>query len=380
MSVQVDLAERIKIIGARIREGRDTYAGRQDAWHLLGNVQGKFSKWREILDAAGQAFEVSKMQLNFMGVEVDAWGTFRIDTTIPKGLEKKAIRVEMADGAVKYLTFLGTVGAGYEVIQHTEAFELLDSLVGQIDGAHYETMGTLDFGRKVWAQVDPLMTLRVGDDVSTIYLTAHTSHDGSSALEVFENAIREVCRNTYRLGSLRRLGQTLRVRHTKNADKRITDFKAELAEIRSVALSMQEKLVWLSQRQVKKENLTTIMNRLFPPTKNDDGVEVSSTRRDNVLAEILSLYEDNDNNTFPEQRGTPYCLFNSITNFADYSRSSKGDGRAEAAVFGSGDRLKTNALDIIMAEAEHMPLMPTRGASVEVNWEEVGISLPKRAN
>ena len=380
MSVQVDLAERIKIIGARIREGRDTYAGRQDAWHQLGNVQGKYTSWREILAAAGQDFEVSKMQLNFMGAEIDAWGTFRIDTTIPKGLEKKAIRAELADGSIKYFTFLGTVGAGYKVIPHQDLAQFLDHFVGQIDGAHYETMGTLDFGRRVWGQIDPLLSIHVGDDVSTNYLTFQTSHDGSSSAEVFETGTRTVCRNTFRIASLNRLGQTLRVRHTKNAGQRITDFKAELDEIKSVALSMQEKLVWLSQRQVKKENLTTIMNRLFPPTKNDDGVEEYSSRQENIISSILAEYELNDGDAFPEQRGTAYNLWNACTNYVDHSRSSKGDQRAEAAVFGSGDRLKTNALDLIIAEAEHMPLMPTRGPSVEVNWEEVGISLPKRAN
>lgn len=378
---QIDLAERMKIIAARINEGKDTYAGRLDAWHLLGNVLGKFTTWKGTLDSAGQAFQVLKFQLEFLGTPIDAWGTFRLDKTIPKGLEGKA-KVFNIEGVDHHLTFLAPVGKGYQVIQHTDGFGLLDRLVGQIDGAHYETMGTLDFGRMVWGQVDPNFSIRVGDDVSTVFLTFHTSHDGSLSFDIFETGTREVCRNTFKIGSLKRLAASMKVRHTANAQERIANLTAEIDEIKNVAMTMQERLTYLTTKRVTKESLATIMNRLFPPTKNDDGVEESSGRRDNILAEIMAQYEYNDGGAFPTQAGTPYCLWNSITNYVDHSRSSKGNGngRAEAAIFGSGDKLKNNALEYIMAEAEGMPYMPTRGASVQVDWEEIGIKLPARSN
>lgn len=358
--MQIDQAERLKVIGARIREGRDTYAGRLDAWHALGSVTGKFNTWRELYEAAGAAFQVMKFQLEFQGELINSWGTFRIDAEIPKGITPTK-KITLADKRDYYLTFLGTVGEGYQVIQHTDSFELLDHLVGQVDGAHYETMGTLEFGRLIWAQVDPNFSIRVGDDVSNIFLTAHTSHDGSKAFDIFETGTREVCRNTFRIGSLKRLANTLRVRHTKGAQKRIESLKAEIDEIKNVALTMQDRLLYLSKRKVTKESLTTIMDRLFPPKMTDDGVPVESTRRNNILSEVLAIYEDNDGNTFPEQRGTAYNLWNAVTNYTDHARSTKGDGRAEAAVFGSGDRLKASALDLIMAEAEkNMSAMPER--------------------
>ena len=379
----IDIAERLKIIGARIREGRDTYAGRQDAWHALGSVTGKFSTWKEILAAAGQAFEVVKFQLDFQGVPVEAWGTFRVDFEIPKGLEKRqAKQITLNDGRTCFLNFLGPVGADYQVIQHTSGFELLDHLVGTIDGAHYETMGTLDFGRTIWGQADPNISIKVGDDESKIMLTFHTSHDGSRAFDIYETATRMVCRNTFRAGSLKRLAATMRVRHTRNAQNRIDNLATEIDEIKNVAMTMQDRLTWLSRRRVTKDSLNTVMDRLFPKTKTDDGVEESSTRRDNILAEILSLYEYNDNDAFPEQRGTPYSLLNSITNYVDHTRSSKGNGngRAESAVFGSGNTLKASALDIIMGEAEKMPAMLTRGPGIAVDFAEIGLNVPTMKN
>jgi phage/plasmid-like protein (TIGR03299 family) len=379
-SPKIDLAERIKIIGQRINEGRDSYAGRLDAWHSLGNVSGTFRTWKEMLDVAKAAYPVVKLQLEFQGQPINSWGTFRIDTEVPKGLEKEGRWLEVG-GAQYFVTFLGNIGKDYKVIQHTEGFELLDHLVGQIDGAHYETMGTLDFGRIVWGQVDPNVSIRVGDDVSDIFLSFLTSHDGSRAFDIYETATRQVCRNTVRVGSLNRLAASMRIRHTRNADKRIADLKAEVDDIKSVALSMQDRLTYLSRKKVTKESLTTIFNRLFPPTTNDDGVEESSSRRDNKLATILSLYESNDNNAFPEFRGTAYNLLNAIVEETDHYRSSKGDGRAESAVFGSGDKLKTRALELVLQESEKMPNMPQRGDYIEVDNETLELlKVPAKVN
>jgi phage/plasmid-like protein (TIGR03299 family) len=370
----VDLLERMKVIGQRIREGRDSYAGRLDAWHKLGIVTGTYQTWKELLAAAKADFSVVKFPLQFGGVDVDAFGTFRVDPEIPQGV-KPTKQVELPDGRIMHLTFLGTVGKDYNVIQHTDGFEILDHLVGQIDGAHYETMGTLDFGRLVWGQIKPNIQIAVGGDVTEIYLTFHTSHDGSRSFEIFETGVREVCRNTFRMGSLKRLAATLRVRHTKNAQKRITDLKTEIDEIKNVAMSMQDRLTWLSTRKVQKESLTSIMNRLFPPTKNDDGVEQSSGRRDNILAGILARYESNDNNAFPEFRGSMYNLLNAVVEYCDHDRGSNEDNRAKAAVFGTGDTLKSKALDLILAEAEKAPAMLRNQPGVAVDYAELGLNI-----
>ena len=72
---------------------------------------------------------------------------------------------------------------------------------------------------------------------------------------------------------------------------------------------------------------------------------------------------------------------NAITEYTDHERSSKGNGRAESAVFGSGDRLKSSALDLIIAEAEGMPLMRSaqKGIVVE-NWADLGLNIPSVKN
>jgi len=356
MTPNIDQAERFKIISQRINRGQDSYAGRLDAWHNLGTVTGTFQTWKEMLVKASANFEVVKKQLEYNGNPVDAYGTFKV-TNWKEGEENRT-----------GLQFLGTVGEDYTVIQHTEGFELLDTLVNSIDGAHYETMGTLDYGRIVWGQVDPNIQIRVGDDTSDVFLSFLTSHDGSKAFDIYETGVRQVCRNTVRIGSLKRLAATLRVKHTKNSQKRIDNLKVEIEEIRNVAMTMQERLNFLANRKVTKPSLTKIMDKLFPKKQTEDGEE-SSTRRDNILAEILAIYDSNDGDQFPEQRGTAYNLLNAVTNYTDHVRSSKGDMRSESALFGSGDKMKTTALGLILEEAEEMP--PIRQAVQVQDWKEL---------
>lgn len=349
----IDLHERLIVIAANMGRGQDTYAGRKDAWHKLGAVMGEFKTWRELVAAAKADFVVFKSQLHDgLGRPVDAWGTFRWDLEAKAANDKSAAK------------FLGTVGEDYRVIQHTEGFDLLDELVGEVDGAHYETMGVLDYGKVVWGQVDPNVKIRVGDDESDVLLSFHTSHDGTKAFDIYESVMRHVCRNTLRAGSLKRLAASLRVRHTKNADKRISDLKAGIQEIREVAMTMQERLTFLAQKRVTRESMETIFNRLFPKTITDDNVEVSSTRRDNILADVLKLYESNDNDAFPEQRGTAYNLLNAVTEYTDHYRSTdagNGTNRAISSQFGTGAKLKQSALEYITVAAKDMPERVMRG-------------------
>lgn len=371
MTPNIDVAERQYVITQRMNRGQDTYAGRLDAWHKLGAVQGSFKSWKDILVAAKADFRVVKRQLEYQGKQVAAWGTFRVNNDDLELAKATATNVPMDK-----VQFLGPVGEDYTVLQHTSGFELMDELVGQVDGAHYETMGTLDYGRVVWGQVDPNVQIRVGDDVSDVLLSFHTSHDGSKAFDIYESLMRHVCRNTLRAGSLKRLAATLRVKHTKNAQKRITDLKAEIKEIRDTAMSMQDRLNFLADRRVTRESLDSIMLRLFPVAKDESGEDKKSTRRENILADILAVYEDNDGNQFPEQRGTAYNLLNAITNYTDHSRSTKQGGRAESAIFGSGDKLKNQALEVITLAAREMPTRMMRGESIPVNsFADLGLNV-----
>lgn len=314
----------------------NTYYGRQPAWHKLGTVTGRYMTWAEILAAGGLDYSVTKEQLLAPnGQPVDAFGTFRADTG----------------------DFLGTVGSGYQVIPHHQGFEMVDHLVNSTDGAHYETAGVLGKGETVWGLADLNLSVSVGDDKSNGYLLFATSYDGTRSHTYRTTLTRVVCENTLSAAMSRRAAALFRIRHTKNAQSRLSDAHDALDTIAADFGTIEEKLNFLAGRSVTRESFADIMDRVFPPTKNPNA---SQTRRNNVLTDVIRRYESNDRDAFPEQRGTAYNLLNAITNYTDHARSSKGNGRAESAMFGSGDKLKSDALEVIMQSARTMPAKPMR--------------------
>lgn len=323
----------------------NTFIGRTSAWHKLGTVTGKYSTTVELLDDPGFQFVVFKSQLkDGLGRPVDAWGTFRWDLA------------EKLKGNKEAAIFLGVVGADYGVIQHDEGFKTIDALMRTADGAHYETAGVLGKGEKVWALADLGLTLKVGADVQKGYLLFSTSHDRSMAHSYRIVWTRVVCENTLGMALSEKTKAALTIRHTKNAVSRLVDARAALASMGEDVARMEDRLNFLAGRKMNREAMGTILDRLFPKFKDkDNGQEKDTTRRNNIISDVLHTYELNDGNAYPEQRGTAFNMLNAITNYVDHQRGSE-DSRAESAMFGSGQDLKEKALEVIYEVAGSLPV------------------------
>lgn len=316
----------------------NTYIGRSAAWHTLGTVTGKYNTWDEIQRHGGLDFSPIKEPLYAGdGRRVDAYGVFRSDNH----------------------AFLGSVGGGYTPIHHAEGFRMVDALMATADGAHYETAGALGAGETVWGLADLNLTLTVGKaDHSKGYLLFATAHNGTMSHSYWLTFTRVVCQNTLRMAT--RAGASLRVKHTKNAMDRIGDMHTALATMARETHTVEEKLNFLAGRRMTRETMGAVLDRLFPRSKDDDGKPQDSTRRNNILADVLRLYESNDRNAFPEQRGTAYNLLNAVTEYTDHVRSANNGnaGRAESAMFGTGERLKSQAFEILLETANGLPSVP----------------------
>ncbi len=304
---------------------------------------------KEAFEIADLNFQVFKSQLrDGLGRPVNAWGTFRWNDA--------DWQAKRGDAAI----FLGTVGADYEIIPHIKGFAMADALMQTSTGAHYATVGTWDEGQIVWAQCDLGLSYRVGDDVHKNFLLFCTSHDGSKRFQVKLVDTRIVCQNTFRAALREDTENAFSVRHTKNADVKLEEARKALSLVTDDIKTVEQKLQWLATRKMTREATVSILDRLFPPTeKTDDSgnkVLTTSTRRNNVLDEVLKLYEDNDGDAFPEQRGSAYNFVNAVTNYADHNRGRGTEAqKAQSAIFGTGDKLKTSALELILAEAENLP-------------------------
>lgn len=327
----------------------NTYIGRQSAWHKLGTVTGEFMTWADIIAHGGLDFSVFKSQLrDGRGDKVNAFGTFRWDRADVLSKDKSKAK------------FLGVVGADYKVLNHGTGFELIDALMLTKEGAHYETAGVLGDGEVVWGLADLNLSYRIGDDEHKNYILFCTSHDGSYSYQLRAVDERVVCNNTLDVALGEKTKSSFKIRHTKNAESKVQDAHQALELISADIQTVEAKLQFLAGRKITKESLAVITDRLFPSKKDEQGEKVDSTRRDNMLAAVLANFERNDGNAFPEQRGSAYNLLNAVTEFVDHDRSSRGGMREESALFGSGNVLKTKAMEVIMVNAQGMPELRTQ--------------------
>jgi phage/plasmid-like protein (TIGR03299 family) len=324
---------------------------REDAWHKLGQrVDGAVS-WQEAMKLAGldwQAIKVQNFAVNPSGanVPVDSYSIFRdIDNQL------------LASG----------VGEGFTIKQNSECFNFVDDLLEAQDGAHYDSAGALGNGAQIWvsARIPQADFAVLGESPVQNYLGFTTAHDGSMAHTAFISAVQTVCENTLRQALSTNTGM-LRIKHTKNADQRFADAKRVMQGVVMDAGKLREKLELLATRKITRESMTSILDKLFPKNENAK----VDTRRDNVLAEVLALYASNDNNAFPRLGGTAYNLLNAVTEWTDHLRNvrmtdsrigmSVDQARAENAVIGTGEKLKSSALEVILestngAERVNMP-------------------------
>lgn len=344
--------------------GKTMYTGRKAAWHILGDVVGRYQTWAEI-EAKGYDFSVFKSQLrDGLGRPVDAWGMFRWDAA------------DKAAGNKDAAIFLGAVGQDYKDIHHSKGFRLVDSLIASQNGAHYETAGVLGKGEVVWGLADLALACKVGDDTQVGYLLFSTSHNGRMSFNFRLVFRRVVCENTLEGAMSEKTRASVTIRHTKNAEMRIGEAHEVLNNLGSDVARMEDKLNFLAGRKLNREALTSIMDRLFPKRlETEDGVKINQTRRENILADVMKVYELNDGNAFPEQRGSAYNLLNAVTNYTDHVRGADGN-RGESALFGSGDRLKSNALEVITLAARDMDAMPVARQYMTAASSSVSAPIP----
>lgn len=313
---------------------------REDAWHLLGQRCEQATTWEQAVELAGLNWKVVKTRnyaRNPQGkvVEADSFTIFRD-----------------SDDAQ-----LGTVGGQFTVKQNAECFQFVDTLLEANGGSHYDSAGALGNGSKIWCAVRvPKADIAIGDDKHETYLIFATAHDGSMAHTVMLSSVRVVCQNTYQM-AMAQAGAMVRVRHTKNGDQRLARAKDLMSGIVVNAKSLEEKFKTLAARKMTRASMVSVLDRLFPAPKEENA---NTTRRENVISEVLELYAQADGGAFPEQRGTAYNLLNAVTEYTDHFRSaritddrkgmSQAQARAENAVMGTGHILKSNALNVILEE------------------------------
>ena len=324
---------------------------RKAAWHLLGQRTPNAVTWKEAMSLAFLNWSVSKHAIEMVNpvtgkkeILRDTFGIFR-DT----------------DGQ-----YLGHVGKEYTPIQNEYAFNYVDALL-ESTGSHYESAGSLGHGERIWcmARLPRNIVIAGTEDICTTYLLFTNAHNGSASGTVKLTSTRTVCENTLNM-ALEGPGAQMFLRHTTQIKQRMEDAKAMMTGAIQNVESLEAKFNALAEKQMTKDSMLEVLALLFPIPSDGKAV----TRRERIIMKVLDLFESNDNNAIPQIRGSAYNLLNAVTEYTDHFRIGvrKGTGtleaaRANSAIFGSGDELKTRALNVI---TKVTATNPTRGAAVMV--------------
>tara|TARA_B110000483_G_scaffold53102_1_gene66088 strand:+ start:374 stop:1360 length:987 start_codon:yes stop_codon:yes gene_type:complete len=234
---------------------------------------------------------------------------------------------------------IGVVGAGYEPIQNTRIWEALHQ---SLEGTNHEVAGGgyTHNGGRVFVQTkvkDEDFT--VNGDAFDNYVTFYSSHDGSSAFELFDTSVRMICQNTFRLAKANG-GRAfkLKVRHTRNADVRFENVMQHLESIFANRRTAYEKLNKTTESGMGYSEMIAWATSFF--NKSNRLSTVSSNKAHEARRLALGGVGNSGQ--------TAYDMFNGVTELLTHGdRHTSKDRSAvwRSSELGAGAIQKADALD-----------------------------------
>lgn len=285
---------------------------RSDAWHQLGQQVGHAMTAEEALRYAMLAgWNLRKAHLfAYAGdQQIIIPGKYAV-------LRDNPVVADQTDA-------LGVVGEPYKIIQNEAHADLLNTLVDE-SGAHFETAGAIDGGRKVFVTMKLPGFMKVGGvDRVDNYIAAINSHDGSMAFTFMVTPVRIVCENTLNM-AFSNCSSTIRIRHTVGAHNILVNQVREALDITFNYLDgFQEEAERLINTTMTQSQFEEIIAREFGAP---EGAPLATqTRCENKVLAMAELFADAD--THKEVRNTAWAGLNAITEWFDHFSPTRGDDR-----------------------------------------------------
>ena len=216
---------------------------------------------------------------------------------------------------------LGVVGESYNIIQNEAHAEFLNTLVDE-SGAHFETAGALQGGRKVFISMKMPGHMKIGGvDAVDTYLAAINSHDGSMAFTMMATPVRVVCANTLNM-AFQNHSHIFRTRHTSGVGSLQHVQKAR--EVMDLTFSyiqdFQDEANKLINTVLTQAKFEAILEKEFGAPK--DAAEATITRAEVRIGEMARLFADAG--TQAEIRNTAWAGLNAMTEWYDHFSPTRG--------------------------------------------------------
>lgn len=296
-------------------------AAKDDAWHRMGiTLPEEFTAEEAMLYGRLGGWKVRKVPMfaREEHLDPDTGEMIPMDLWVP---DKYAV-VRNNPVILDQVDVLGVVGRTYCIVQNEELAELLDALVDE-SGAHFDTAGAIDGGRKVFITMRlPGNMLVGGVDRVDLFLAIVTSHDGSWATVLMVTPVRIVCKNTLNMG-LRRATGIFRVKHTARASATIRREARNALDLSFSYLDeFQAEAEAMINSTLTESRFEEILEREFGAP--DDAPQSTLTKSRNRIETITQLFEEAQ--TQDNIRGTVWAGFNALTEYAEYFSTVRPSG------------------------------------------------------
>ena len=313
-------------------------------WHELGqHFEGKMTS-DQAIEAANLDYFVIKEQLLRQDGSVAKGGFATINTTNNK--------------------ILGIVGARYEIIQNTKAFNFFDELVGRGE-AIYETAGALGDGEKVWllAKLPGSFSPIAGDKIEQ-FCMLYNSHDGTAPCSVMFTPIRVVCQNTLNI-ALKNSTQVVKVRHTLKAEDKLEEAGRIMKEMNEYFTIMGDKCHDLANFIIDDDFIKIYKEALFGAEK-----DIPEGRGRTIRAKKIEAFDGymqgGKGVEIPGVKGSAWWPVQAAIEYADYDMPRIGKDPTETVIFGSGADFKQKAWDKAFAMVGARSKAATNALSIQV--------------
>ena len=239
---------------------------------------------------------------------------------------------------------LGVVSDGYKVVQPKEVLEFFREWA-DAGGLTIESAGVLFGGKRYFATAKLAEGVYVdgGKDKVVPYALLSTSADGSLATEGRWTGVRTVCNNTLRLA---REGKAA-FRLTHRSEWRPEKFKAVVEEANAefgAFMATARKLAAIKVEAKLAEEMTLA---LFRKGETDS----DKVRESRGFAKVMGLFNGAGMGAaLDTSRETAWGWLNSCTQYFDHEvRAHSAENRTASAIWGPGDAMKQQALEIALA-------------------------------
>jgi len=298
----------------------------QTPWHGLGQQLNQESTIDEWQVAAGMNWTINKAPVLYApeGFPVPFKGQnvlYRSDNKMP----------------------LSVVSDRYKPVQPLEVLEFFRDLVEE-NGFKIHTAGTLRGGKRLWALAE---TGKFGevckDDGVGGFLLLSTSCDRTLATTARFTTVRVVCNNTLSMAN-RNDSNMVSFSHISEFDH--AGVKAKLGSAVESFGTFLETAKFLQSQQLGAQQASLFVKELISSNIQVKKEEIEKNRS---FQKILSLF-DSDAKGIELVGHTKWSMLNAVTEYVDHHNPSRSDDmRLDSAWFGSGDKMKDRALQLLLA-------------------------------